>query len=350
MTLRPNNLLRIRLILGCLILVTACSSSTVNFDPSKAHHGDNKFVSKKGGSIFSWLAMRWREESPPEVGLLEVKSIVAAINYDLVTSQADTPRATWIGHATVLVQYRGINFLTDPHLTQLPFALDFWVKPRFTQPALSFEQMPKIDFVVISHNHYDHLDHRTVDLFGNSVTWFVPLGMKAWFLERDIDSEKVVELDWWDEYQFNDQVNITFTPTQHWSKRTPWDTNEALWGSWAVNIDGFKSWFAGDTGYDQAMFQEIGNKLGPFRLAMIPIGGYAPRYFMSASHVDPAEALDIHVDVNAQQSIPMHWGTFQLTHEPLLEPPVLLEQAMKGKGIPRNEFAPLKIGETLVLE
>ena len=341
---------RFAVCLYCLLSCIACTSNGVVFDRSQAHHGDGKFISVKEGSFYDWLAMRWREDRPPEPGPEEIKSIVGEVDWNLIASPATVPRATWIGHATVLVQYRNINFLTDPHLTQYPFYFEFAVKPRFTQPALNFGEMPDIDFIVISHNHYDHLDHRTVDMFGNSVTWFVPLGLKTWFLDRDIDADRVVELDWWDEYQFNDQVKITFTPTQHWSKRTPWDTNESLWGSWAVDISGFKSWFAGDTGYDQAIFREIGERAGPFRLAMIPIGAYAPRYFMSFSHVDPAEAVEVHKDVRAQQSLPIHWGTFHLTHDPFLEPPALLKKALAAKQIPVNVFRPVKIGESLILE
>ena len=299
--------------------------------------------------MIDYLSMRWKEDSMPEPDIEYLKQIVTEADRDLITSQADIPRATWVGHATVLVQYKGVNFLTDPHLTQRPFAFDFLVKPRFTQPALTFEQMPEIDFIVISHNHFDHLDHRTVDKFGDSVTWFVPLGLKAWFLDRDISADKVVELDWWDEYQFNDHVTITFTPNKHWSKRSPWDTNKSLWGSWAVDIAGFKSWFAGDTGYDQALFREIGDRVGPFRFAMIPIGAYAPRYFMAKSHIDPVQAVEVHLDVKAEQSMPIHWGTFQLTHEPFSEPPRLLVEETTKNEMDPNAFKPIKIGETLFL-
>jgi len=343
-------MLRRPIVLCGLLLCAACSNNAVVFDPDKAHHGDGKFVSVKEGSFLEWLAMRWREESPPEYDPEEVQSIVGEADRVLIDSASDIPRATWIGHSTVLVQYQGVNFLTDPHLTQYPFYFEMFVEPRSTQPALTFEQMPKIDFIVISHNHFDHLDHRTVDLFGNTVKWFVPLGLKAWFLDRDIEDDNIIELDWWDEYQFSDNVKITFTPTQHWSKRTPWDTNETLWGSWAVNIDGFKSWFAGDTGYDQAMFREIGNRLGPFRFAMIPIGSYAPRYFMSFTHVDPAQAVELHTDIKSQQTLGIHWGTFQLTHEAFLEPVMLLEQALKEKGISESEFHAVNIGDTLILD
>ena len=145
-------------------------------------------------------------------------------------------------------------------------------------------------------------------------------------------------------------VRVTLTPAQHWSKRTPWDTNESLWGGWAVDIDGFNSYFAGDTGYNDTYFRDIGRRLGPFRLGMIPIGAYAPRYFMQSAHVDPAEAIDIHLEVGAAQSLPIHWGTFQLTIEPALEPPRLLRAEMARRGLDPEQFEPVKIGDTLILD
>jgi N-acyl-phosphatidylethanolamine-hydrolysing phospholipase D len=331
--------------------ISTCSyDNGVDFNPSKTHHGDGRFISDKEGSLFSWLSMRWNEDSPPEIDQTQLPSIIGQVDRKLIDSPALIPRATWIGHATVLLQYRDINFLTDPHLTQRPFGLDFLVSERYTQPALSFKEMPKIDFIVISHNHYDHLDHRTVDMFANSVTWFVPLGLKPWFLERGIESDRVIELDWWESHQFSPEVVVTFTPTVHWSKRTPWDTNKTLWGGWAVDIAGFKSWHAGDTGFSETLFREIGERLGPLRLAMIPIGAYAPRYFMSSSHIDPQQAVKVHLDVRAQQSMPIHWGAFQLTHEPILEPPQQLREELERLSIPLSDFEPLKIGDTKILK
>ena len=341
---------RILFYLVVLSFSLACSySNAVEFDSSKAHHGDGAFISKKESSFFAHLFMRMREKSPPPRNPEEVASIVTPADIELIESEADIPRVTWIGHATSLVQYKNINFLTDPHLTQYPFYLDMFVEPRYTQPALTFEEMPSIDFVVISHNHFDHLDHRTVDMFGDSVVWYVPLGLKNWFLDRGINSDKVVELDWWESHQFSDDVTITSAPSEHWSRRRIFDTNKSLWGSWAIDIAGFKSWFAGDTAYNDVYFKEIGERLGPFRLAMIPIGAYAPRYFMELAHVDPAQAIEIHRDVRAQQSVPIHWGTFQLTIEPILEPPQLLKQYMLEQDLPMEQFRPLKIGETLLL-
>ena len=331
------------LALACLLLA-ACGGSGVRFDPGKAHHGDGEFVSVKRGSFLDYFLMRRREPDPPPPEPDEIRTIVGVADRVLLESYADLPRATWIGHATVLVQYRGVAYLTDPHLTRYPFYFEMFVEPRYTPPALEFEQMPAVDFVLISHNHYDSLDHRTVDRFGDSVLWYVPLGLKAWFVER------VVELDWWESHRFAERVEVTMTPAQHWSKRTPWDTNESLWGGWAVDIDGFRSWFAGDTGYHPEYFKEIGRRLGPFRLALIPIGAYAPRYFMQSAHIDPAEAVDVHLEVGAEQSLPIHWGTFQLTIEPVLEPPRLLEEEMRRRDLPLEEFRPVRIGDTLLLD
>ena len=145
-------------------------------------------------------------------------------------------------------------------------------------------------------------------------------------------------------------MKITFTPSVHWSKRTPWDTNKSLWGSWAVQIRNFKSWFAGDTAYDEKLFKEIGDKLGPFQLAMIPIGAYGPRYFMLNQHLDPSQAVLVHQEIRSQKSIPIHWGTFQITQEPFLEPSELLADAMKKTGLADDEFRSMKIGETIQIK
>jgi len=341
--LRPT----ILVILG--LLLSGCAHTGVDFDPAKAHHGNGEFISMKQGSFLGHFFMRLREDDPPPRDPEEIRSIVGTADLDLIGSFATQPRVTWIGHATALVQYKGISYLTDPHLTQYPFYYEVFVEPRYTQPALSFEQMPQVDFIVLSHNHYDSLDHRTVDMFGDSVLWYVPLGLKAWFLERGISDERVIELDWWESHRFNDQVEVTMTPAQHWSKRTPWDTNKTLWGGWAVDIAGFKSWFAGDTGYNKRYFKDIGERLGPFRLAMIPIGAYAPRYFMESAHIDPAQAIDVHLEVKARQSLPIHWGTFQLTIEPILEPAQRLIEEMNHRGLDLEQFQPAKIGDTLVL-
>lgn len=181
--------------LACLLLA-ACAGGEVEFDPARPHHGDGVFVSdKQGGFLDHWL-MRLREPGPPPRDPAEIRAIVGVADRELLNSYAAVPRVTWIGHATSLVQFRDVAYLTDPHLTRYPFYFEAFVEPRYTSPALTFEQMPPIDFVLISHNHYDSLDHRTVDLFGNAVFWYVPLGLKAWFVDRGIDAGRVRELDW----------------------------------------------------------------------------------------------------------------------------------------------------------
>ena len=175
----------------------------------------------------------------------------------------------------------------------------------------------------------------------------MPLGLKSWFLGRGICSAKIIELDWWGSHQFSKEVKITIAPNILWSRRTPWDNNKSLWGSWAVEIGDFQSWFAGDTGYDRKLFKEIGQKLGPFELAMIPIGAYGPRYFMLPQHLDPAQAVLVHNKIRSQNSIAIHWGTFQLTHEPFLESPESIAQAMSKNGINNTQFRALKIGDTI---
>ncbi len=312
--------------------------------------GRNGFPSTNTVSILQWFRMRLKEGRYPRVEREHIESVRGEVDKGLIHSASEQPRATWIGHATVLVQYRGINYLTDPHLTEFPGPMKFGMPGRFLPPALSFDDFPKIDFIVISHNHYDHLDHRTVDLFGNSVVWYVPLGLGAWFRKRGILSHRIVELAWWQSHRFNPEVEVTFTPALHWSKRTPWDTNRSLWGSWSVSIHGFRVWFGGDTSYDETRFKEIGRRTGPYHLALIPIGAYAPRYFMAPQHVDPVQAVSIHKDIGSQLSIPIHWGTFQLTHEPYLEPIRLLEEAARGEGVPDGEFPFVKIGETKIIE
>lgn len=308
-----------------------------------------RYTSVAGASVFEWLNMRFKEGAFPKVDAKDIKSVQQKADLLLINSPSHKPRATWIGHASMLVQYKGINFLTDPHLTDRAAPIDFLVDKRLTPPALKFTQLPKINFIVISHNHFDHLDHRTVDMYANSVMWYVPMGLKQWFLDRGIKSDKVVELEWWQSVNYNAEVVLTFTPNVHWSKRSPWDTNVSHWGAWAVKIGQFNSWFSGDTGYDKNMFRDIGQRLGPFDMAFIPIGAYAPRYFMKRQHVDPHQAVQIHQDINSTFSIPMHWATFQLTQEPFLEPPQLLVKALNSAKIDVNKFKPINIGETIIL-
>jgi L-ascorbate metabolism protein UlaG (beta-lactamase superfamily) len=239
-----------------------------------------------------------------------------------------------------------MNILTDPHLTGRASPVGFAGPARVMPPGLDFQELPHIDAVVVSHNHYDHLDEGTVKRLarqpGGSPRFFVPLGQKAWFAGRGI--RDVVELDWWAAQAMNG-VKFTFTPVQHWSARSLWDRNQTLWGGWRIDTADRSVFFAGDTGYSKD-FADIRERLGPVDLALLPIGAYAPRWFMSVMHIDPDEAVKIHVDLESRLSVAMHWGTFVLTDEPLDEPPHRLAHALQQAGIPHEKFVVMQHGET----
>ena len=336
-------------ILSAVLLFTGCWNTVPYIKPEvpAAHHGDKQFISaaQNNSPLWSYLQMRFREGRIHNPSVDELKSIQTTANLTLIHSHAKHPRVTWLGHASTLVQYQNINFLTDPHLTEFASPLPLVGPKRLIPPALRVDQLPAIDFVVISHNHYDHLDSKTVKALGNQTIWVVPLGLKLWMVDKGIDEDRVIELDWWQKWSYIEGVEVIAAPSQHWSKRTPFDTNHTLWASWHINIHGFKSWFAGDTGYNQEKFTAIGNQLGPHHLSLIPIGAYGPRYFMQPQHVDPQQAIQIHKDVRAQFTIGIHWGTFALTHEPLLEPATLLKELLLSETID-GSFTTIKVGET----
>ncbi|XP_063783075.1 N-acyl-phosphatidylethanolamine-hydrolyzing phospholipase D isoform X2 [Pseudophryne corroboree] len=261
-------------------------------------------------------------------------------------------RVTWLGHASVMVEMDDLIFLTDPVFSQRASPVGFAGPKRYRGPPCTIEQLPKIDAVVISHNHYDHLDYSTVlglnERFGTELRWFVPMGLLNWM--QGSGCENVIELDWWEQncVPGHDEVTFVFTPCQHWCKRTPNDDNKVLWGSWAVLGPSNRFYFAGDTGYCGA-FEQIGKRFGPFDLAAIPIGAYEPRWFMKSQHVDPEEAVRIHADVRAKRSVGIHWGTFALANEHYLDPPIKLNEALERYGLTPDDFSVMKHGESRLL-
>jgi len=254
------------------------------------------------------------------------------------------PTVTWVGHATLLVQLDGVNVLTDPQWSQRASPVTFAGPRRVTPPALAFEALPPIHVVVISHDHYDHLDVATVQRLHatHRPRFLVPLGMKAWFLDLGIGD--VDELDWWDAREVRG-VTFTCVPAQHFAQRSPWDMNRRLWAGWTIGGRDRRLFFAGDTAYFEG-FKEIGARLGPFDLAAIPIGAYLPPTMMRAVHTNPAEALDVFRDVRARAMLPIHWGTFDLADEPLTEPPLLLERHARERGLGPDRVWLFKHGET----
>jgi len=264
----------------------------------------------------------------------------------LLSNPPTAPQLVWLGHASFLFQYRGLNVLTDPVLSNRasPFRL---VGPkRFTPPALTVAEMPPIHLVLISHNHYDHLDEATVRQlhrrFGDNLCFCIPMGLRRWFEKRGIHN--LVELDWWQSTPLVGKNEVFCLPAQHFSGRTATDTNTSLWCSWLLEMDGFRFYFGGDTGYGQ-LFHDIGELFAPIDLALLPIGAYDPRWFMAPVHVAPEEAVKIHQDIGARQSVAMHWGTFVLTDEPMDEPPRRLRLALESQGISESVFRVMQHGE-----
>lgn len=253
--------------------------------------------------------------------------------------------ATWLGHSTFLVQVDGINVLTDPHLSPRASPLSWMGPERLIDPPLTHEQLPLIDVVLVSHDHYDHLDVPTLAWLAasHSPLFVAPLGNAKRL--RALGAERVIELDWWGRHRRGGLL-ITAVPAQHFSGRGLSDRNATLWCGFVFEVDGQRAYFAGDTGYSPD-FADIGRRLGPMDLALIPIGAYAPQSFMAPMHINPEEAVQIHQDVGSRCSVAMHWGTFRLTLEPLDEPPQRLAAARSAAGLSAERFRVPLPGETV---
>jgi N-acyl-phosphatidylethanolamine-hydrolysing phospholipase D len=254
------------------------------------------------------------------------------------------PTATWVGHSTFLIQLDGVNILTDPIWSDRASPVGFAGPRRLVPPGLAFADLPPIHAVVISHDHYDHLDAPTVDrLAREHRPWFfVPLGLGEWFRERGIT--QVVEMDWWDSVDFRG-LTVVCTPAQHSSGRTLTDQYQRLWSSWVIRGQSKRFFFAGDTGYDPR-FKAIGERLGPIDLATIPIGGYDTFPHGHPNHVNPEEAVQVFEDVRGRLLVPMHWGTFAMNREPFREPPDRLLREARQRGV-EDRVAVLSPGQTI---
>lgn len=257
-------------------------------------------------------------------------------------------RITWLGQSGFLLQLGAANVLTDPMLSKRasPFAA---VGPaRVVPAALTVADMPHIDAVIISHDHYDHLDRPTIraliERFGGDLPFVTPLGYGAWF-ER-LGGRKVIERDWWQSVELDGTgLELTALPAQHWTRRGLAMSNR-LWASWLLRNDAIRVYFSGDSGYCPA-FAEIGQRIGAPDIALLPIGAYEPRWFMKPAHMNPEEAVRAFVDLGARDFVGMHWGTFRLTDEPMLEPPDRTRAAWLERGLPLEQLHIPKHGETL---
>ncbi|MBI2891668.1 MAG: MBL fold metallo-hydrolase [Nitrospirae bacterium] len=314
--------------------------------PPSDHFDGRRFFNPEGGRVGGDVAsvIKWGlTREAPEWDRVAVHPVRPPRSVD-----GDSIVVTWIGHATLLIQWAGRNILTDPIWSDRASPLS-WVGPkRYADPAIAFEDLPLIHAVVISHNHYDHLDEATILRLeaAHRPIFFVPVGQRRWFEDREV--EQVVELDWW---QSNPLAPLTVhcVPVKHFSGRSPFDRDRTLWCGWVMEGPGGNVFFAGDTGYTSS-FAEIGRRFGPIRLAALPIGAYEPRWFMAPVHMNPAEAVQAHLDLGAITSMGIHFNTFRLTDEPQDEPPRAAREELLKKNVDLGSFWTPQHGESRRIE
>lgn len=357
-----RHLLPVAVLSGALLLA-ACASPNPYYDARRPHHRPDGFVNSDQTLVIGqlpWYEITWRRlrgdfrpVAPPAGGYEQFAATWSRpVDLARLGTKSERPRITWLGHAGMLLQLAGRNILIDPHLSDFAGPFRQLSATRRVAPPVRPEDLPAIDYVLISHNHYDHLDKATIQRLlasGQKPRFLVPLGVKAWFDELGID--RVTELDWWDEVA-EGSLRIHLTPAQHWSKRTPFDTNLSLWGGFAIIHDQPAPWrflYTGDTGYS-ADFREIRRRLGPIDLLAVPVGAYLPRDFMAPQHTNPDDAVRILLDVDARQALGVHWGTFELTQEPFDQPPVDVATALARHQLSPDRLWMLRHGETRDLE
>jgi len=317
---------------------------------------------------FPWYEMVWRslrgdfKPLQPPAGGYEAfaRAWSTPVDDARLAQRQQSPVVTWLGHVSILLQVGGLNVLMDPTLATHAGPLGRFGAPRRVPAPLQPEALPSIDVVLISHNHYDHLCYATLRRLqqaGQTPRFVVPQGLGGWFTRRGFGP--VTELDWWEHADLAPGLRVHFTPAQHWSRRTPWDTSASLWGGFLIEWTkaeqasaGARPWrflFPGDTGYSDD-FKAIRQRLGDVDFLALPIGAYLPRDFMKPMHVNPADAVQLMQDVGATQAMGVHWGTFMLTQEAFDHPPRDLAAALAQRGLPADTVWLMRHGETRVID
>lgn len=318
------------------------------FDSKKAHHRINGFANldpaagHRPGDLDKWRSERKKAKlpHPPDNGY---ENFVRTWwqHADFSTSEDGV---WWLGHASMLVRLNNLNILIDPVFSQRSSPVSFIGPGRKTPPCTTVDELPPISAVVISHNHYDHLDSRTIRLLKRrfpQACYFVPLGLGGWLQRRGI--RQFVELDWMQSHIWEGLV-FTAVPAQHWSMRTPWNRNHCLWCGWVIESGCCRFWFSGDTGY----FPQLADfvlRIGRPDMVALPVGAYAPEWFMRPHHMSPAESVKVWQQLGRPFAIPVHWGVFELADETIDEPPDKLLQAMENEGEDSKYFQCCRIGQ-----
>lgn len=315
----------IRIFLALILGLSTSAQAKVY--PKSDHYDGKKFFNPEKNQLHTlWELIKWQATAQDNMW----PDLIPNKTYPLPPiSPEQRAVATFIGHATFLIQLKDLNVLTDPMFSERASPIRFMGPKRIREPGIKLEELPEIDVVVISHNHYDHLDLESLKMLDAKFhpLFLVPLGNEKLLKEAGI--QFVREMDWWQEHIIREH-KITFTPAQHWSARGPFDKCETLWGSYFIQSPNFKTYFAGDTGL-AAHFGNIRLRLGAPDLSLLPIGAYDPQYFMKVNHMTPEEAYQAHQDLNSGFSIGMHFGTFPFTDEKIAEPTERLKKiAPKG--------------------
>ncbi len=320
-------------------------SAPVYKGPVSDHFDGKRFLNPGGaraggfGDLMKWMRTREQGEWIERTDLPRHPLPPDRVNGDSLV-------VTFVGHSTFLIQTQGLNILTDPVWSERASPVSFAGPKRMHPPGISFGELPKIDFVMLSHNHYDHLDIKTMQRLSreHGVQVYCPLGVGQYLERKGI--QRVTEMDWWDESTIQPGLKIVCTPAQHFSGRGMFDRDRTLWAGFALLADSGSIYYSGDTGYGD-FFGEIASKIAPVRLSFLPIGAYKPEWFMAPIHTSPSEALNIHQVMQSPLSIAMHFGTFPLADDGMVEAAEELQNEASKRSI--GSFLLPEIGKALIV-
>jgi L-ascorbate metabolism protein UlaG (beta-lactamase superfamily) len=329
-------MLAVSFLLGFLFSAPSYTGPVTDHFDGKKFKNPGGIESKGFKDLWKWMRTRekgiWEERAGLPYGPAPARKV-----------EGDSLAVTFVNHSTFLIQTMGLNILTDPVWSERASPVPFAGPKRMRPPGIRFEDLPEIDIVLLTHNHYDHLDIKTMKELWRKYqpTVYCPLGVGKYLQRKGI--EDVVEMDWWEDAIFGEQVKILCTPAQHFSGRGMFDRDRTLWSGFALMTERGSIYYSGDTGYGD-FFGDIAEAISPIRLSFLPIGAYKPEWFMSPIHTSPADALRIHVEIGSPVSIAMHFGTFPLADDSQGEPEREVRLLMEEMGISGDEFLVLQEG------
>jgi len=337
-------------LIGCGSSTTQSQAAEVEVLPERPyHHAAGGFRNPPGSpthehDLSNWVKHIWHELAGDDPELPEDHFIGQVRAAAELAATGNSDKITWLGHSSFLLRLSGANLLLDPFLSDYATSMPPFGPKRYTPPGLPVEKLPKIDLIIISHNHYDHLDGATLTALPNrrNIPIIVPLRLREFCLE--LGYEKIIELDWYDATK-SGPITVTSLPAIHFSGRGLFDRNETLWTGYSITDGRIKIHFCGDTAY-HSLFKEIGRDYGPFDYGLVPIGAYRPQPMKNGAHATPEEAVKLGRDLRADKLIPIHWGSIVLSQAPPFEAPVRFLKAGLEAGYDESSLWKMKVGET----